>query len=66
MPSREQPRVTVEKLRERIATLVKRSAEKFAEMKGIEARIDRLAAELSRANESETRARASKGRPSGT
>ena len=38
----------MEKLREGIVALVKRSAAKFEEMKGIQARIDRLAEELAK------------------
>ena len=52
MSYREQPK-SVEKLRERIVALVKRSAEKFEEMKGIQARIDQLASQLAKANEGE-------------
>jgi uncharacterized small protein (DUF1192 family) len=50
----------VEKLREKIAALVKRSSEKLAEMKEIQNRIELLAAEVERADKKSTASRRGK------
>jgi hypothetical protein len=63
MSGRHESRKAVERLRQKIALLKNRSAEKFDEMREIQQRIEKLAFDLARARANQTGANRHQGQP---